>query len=56
MSAITVIDDVSQVNEAVCIGCGACTSTCPTEAIRLSLRQEVKPPPQAHEFAVARLK
>jgi len=56
MSAITVIDDVSQVNEAVCIGCGACTSTCPTEAIRLSLREEVKPPPQAEEFAAARMK
>jgi ferredoxin len=56
VGAVQVIDDVSQVNESICIGCGACTSTCSTEAIRLSRRQDVKPPLQVHEFAAARLK
>lgn len=56
VSAITLTDDVAEVKADLCIGCGACTATCTTEAIRLSRRQEVKRPPQVHEFAAARLK
>jgi Fe-S-cluster-containing hydrogenase component 2 len=35
VSAITVEDGLAVVNEE-CIGCGACESTCPEEAIAVS--------------------
>jgi ferredoxin len=56
VGAIKIIDDAAHVDATACLGCGACTSACPTEAIRLGRREEVKPPPQVHEFAAARLK
>jgi electron transport complex protein RnfB len=56
VGAVKVIDDTARVDETICLGCGACTSTCTTEAIRLSLRKEVKPPPKVQEFIEARFK
>jgi Na+-translocating ferredoxin:NAD+ oxidoreductase subunit B len=56
VGAIRVEDEVASVDGTICLGCGACTSTCPTEAIRLNRRGEIKPPPQAEEFLMARLK
>lgn len=57
MGAVNVHDDTpAVVDQNICIGCGVCTPTCPTEAIDLSLREEIKPPPEVSEFLSARLK
>ena len=57
MGAITVGDeDVAVVNEGLCIGCGVCTPSCPTEAVDLTQRAEIKPPPEISEFLAARYK
>ena len=56
VGAVKVVEETAQVDETICLGCGACTSTCTEEAIRLSLRKEVKPPPKIKEFIEARLK
>jgi NAD-dependent dihydropyrimidine dehydrogenase PreA subunit len=46
---------MAEVDETVCIGCGICTPTCETEAVRLIRREGVKPPPEMGEFLEARL-
>jgi NAD-dependent dihydropyrimidine dehydrogenase PreA subunit len=56
VGAITVQEDLAGVDASRCLGCGACTPTCDVEAVRLVLREEVKPPPQPMEFLEARLK
>jgi NAD-dependent dihydropyrimidine dehydrogenase PreA subunit len=57
VNAITIVDDVSAVDGDACIGCGVCTPTCEgDEAIRLTLRQETKPPPEVQDFLAARMK
>jgi Fe-S-cluster-containing hydrogenase component 2 len=37
-------DDVAVVDLDKCLGCGLCAGTCPTEAIRLHLREDRKEP------------
>jgi len=49
-------DDVSVVNGDRCIGCGACTPTCPAEAVALVLREDLKLPPDVAEFLALRYK
>ncbi len=57
VNAVTVDGEVALVDADVCIGCGVCTPTCGgDEAIRLVLRDEVKPPPEVMEFFTARMK
>lgn len=57
MNAVTVDGDAAVVDIEACIGCGVCTPTCGgDEAIRLVLRDEVKPPPGLMEFFEARMK
>ncbi len=57
MDAITIGDeDVSEVDENICLGCGVCVATCPTEAIALEQRAEIKPPPRVEEFLAKRRK
>jgi Fe-S-cluster-containing hydrogenase component 2 len=57
MGAIAVgDDDVSEVDEALCIGCGVCTPSCPNDAVDLVKREEIKPPPSIPEMFEARLK
>ena len=45
--ALSVEEQVCEVDSARCIGCGLCAMTCPTEALRLERRPEgeVPPPP-----------
>ncbi len=40
MEAVTMEDMKAIIDEARCIGCGLCVSTCPEEAISLSLKPE----------------
>jgi Na+-translocating ferredoxin:NAD+ oxidoreductase subunit B len=35
VGAIAEVEDTYQVNRAICIGCGLCVSTCPSEAVKL---------------------
>jgi translation initiation factor RLI1 len=57
MEAIAVKnDDVAQVNEALCIGCGVCIPTCDAEAVALMQRGEINPPPDLEKFFTARYK
>ncbi|MFX0023657.1 MAG: 4Fe-4S dicluster-binding protein [Candidatus Hermodarchaeota archaeon] len=51
MDAITLTDDVSNVNIARCIGCGNCVYTCPSEAIEfLSKEKQFSPPLTMAEY------
>ena len=56
VGAIAVDDDLAGVDESICLGCGICTPTCDSEAIRLVMRENTNPPPQALEFMEARMK
>ena len=57
MEAVTVGgEEVAEVNEDLCIGCGVCTPTCPSEAVRLIQRKETSPPPDLNTFFTARFK
>jgi Fe-S-cluster-containing hydrogenase component 2 len=57
MDAIAVgDDDVSEVDEALCIGCGVCTPTCTEDAVDLVHREEIKAPPTVQELVAARFK
>jgi Fe-S-cluster-containing hydrogenase component 2 len=46
MEAISMVDDVAVVNLDRCIGCGVCTTTCPTEALRLHKKDRLHVPPR----------
>ncbi|MHA2346896.1 MAG: ATP-binding protein [Candidatus Hodarchaeales archaeon] len=45
MDALTIIDEISNVNRDRCIGCGLCVSTCPENAIQLMNTKELFIPP-----------
>ncbi len=45
MEAVTSDATGTKVDEARCIGCGLCVSTCPSGAMRLELREHLKAPP-----------
>ncbi|MFH1985290.1 MAG: 4Fe-4S binding protein [Pseudomonadota bacterium] len=40
MAAITMADDIAQIDRSRCIGCGLCVTTCPTDAITLEAKAE----------------
>ena len=46
MQAIKEGDDVSQIIDGRCIGCGLCASTCPEEAISLMAKADMEEPPK----------
>jgi MinD superfamily P-loop ATPase len=57
MEAIAVgDDDVSEVDQVLCIGCGVCTPTCNEEAVDLVQREKPNPPPSIPDFVAARYK
>jgi Fe-S-cluster-containing hydrogenase component 2 len=45
MEAILDVDGVSQVDEARCIGCALCVTTCPSGALKLKPKEAPKIPP-----------
>jgi Fe-S-cluster-containing hydrogenase component 2 len=45
MEAVTEHDGAPRVDDTRCIGCGLCVSTCPSGALRLEPRDNVKAPP-----------
>jgi electron transport complex protein RnfB len=54
MDAISIIEDLSQVNLERCIGCGVCIPTCPEDAIKLVKKElEVIPPSNTKETYMA---
>jgi electron transport complex protein RnfB len=46
-SALKMAGDTCTVNRALCVGCGLCVTTCPTEALTLEQKnqEEITPPP-----------
>ena len=46
-SALKMAGDTCTVNRALCVGCGLCVTTCPTEALTLEQKnqEEINPPP-----------
>lgn len=46
MEALTLVDDVTEVNLDRCIGCGLCVSTCPSGAMQLHMKDKEKVPPK----------
>jgi len=48
VNAMSMGDDVVDINYQLCIGCGLCTSFCPTEALSLITREEKVVPPKDH--------
>lgn len=57
MGAIAVtINDIAEVNESICIGCGVCTPSCSNEAVDLVQRAQVKAPPDLGELMTKRFK
>jgi ferredoxin len=53
VKAITMTDDLAQVNENECIGCGLCVTGCPMEAIELIERKQLpEVPASTQDMAV----
>jgi len=50
-SALKMAGDTCTVNRALCVGCGLCVTTCPTEALTLEQKnqEEITPPPISEE-------
>jgi Fe-S-cluster-containing hydrogenase component 2 len=46
MDALTLVDNVSQVNLDFCIGCGNCVSSCPSGAMHLFKKSKELVPPK----------
>ena len=46
MDAIAEGDNVSEVVDGRCIGCGLCVSVCPVEAISLEPKPDMEAPPK----------
>ncbi len=46
MEALSIDDDYSSVDLDRCIGCGACASTCPNNAIELKRKDSTYVPPK----------
>jgi len=57
MDAISVEDDIYQVMNTLCIGCGVCTISCPADAIKLIPRPEAEqdiPPDDFVDWSIKR--
>jgi len=44
MEALSVVDEIIQVDRNLCIGCGNCVSACPTETLSMVRKASVVPP------------
>jgi Fe-S-cluster-containing hydrogenase component 2 len=40
MGAITMEDSIAKVNRKLCLGCGLCVTTCPSDAIKLRDKED----------------
>jgi ferredoxin len=49
MEAISMVDELAVVNLDRCIGCGVCTTTCPSDALRLNKKVRLHVPPKTHD-------
>ena len=49
MEAISMVDDVANVDLDRCIGCGLCTTTCNADAIKLKSKEGEYVPPKDHD-------
>jgi Na+-translocating ferredoxin:NAD+ oxidoreductase subunit B len=47
-------EEKARVDSSKCIGCGVCSSTCPSEAVSLVRRETVTSPPDVTEFFTKR--
>jgi Fe-S-cluster-containing hydrogenase component 2 len=46
MEALTLVDNISQVNLDFCLGCGNCVSSCPSGAMKLVKKSKELVPPK----------
>lgn len=46
MDAIKVEDDIAEIVDGRCIGCGLCVSHCPEDALSLEEKPGMEPPPK----------
>ena len=54
MDAISLVDDIAQVDPERCLGCGVCIRACSTEALNLVRRENIEDPPRSFAELIER--